>query len=62
MLLLNYRAESIEKLETSEQENLSEDLKHTSAVAKIYHQKWQKQQKKSWVDVKIKVSHHLLQM
>ena len=31
--------ESIEKLNTSEQVNLSQDQKHTSAVAKIYYQK-----------------------
>ena len=31
--------ESIEKLNTSEQANLSQDQKHTSAVAKIHYQK-----------------------
>ena len=31
--------ESIEKLNTSEQVNLSQDQKHTSAVAKIHYQK-----------------------
>ena len=31
--------ESIEKLNTSEQANLSQDQKHTSAVAKMHHQK-----------------------
>ena len=33
------KTESIEKLNTSEQVNLSQDQKHTSAVAKIHYQK-----------------------
>ena len=32
-------AERIEKLDTSEQANLSEDQKHTSAVSKMHYQK-----------------------
>ena len=31
--------ESIEKLDNSEQENLSQDHKYTSTVAKVHHQK-----------------------
>ena len=38
-LLTELETESIEKLNTSEQENLSQDQKHTSAVAKIHYQK-----------------------
>ena len=38
-LLTELETEGIEKLNTSEQENLSQDQKHTSAVAKIHYQK-----------------------
>ena len=58
--------ESIEKLDTSEQANLSQDQKHSLTVGKIHYQKRKSEdiarqkQRKQKINFQIKVIHHLI--